>query len=361
LPPSNKHRSYLYFLIYNSDILCYSIAMIVSSRLTPKLFFRMYYYGIVNRPVFNSFAVGFPLLIIVLLHGILAGVLTVAALALLTALVYIATSLFLYLFYRDKSKRMPVSYKVDASAIKITYGDHTSPHNHTVILRKDHTRRAWVFGRSIYVRHKSRTYCLFLPDTKRTAFIKAMKLAGWFKIPKLSLLKRAGGMATQLAGILLVGAALFFAFPGAPQATPSVSGQTPAMSLEPNDVLGAINGRRAVENLVLLRQDDNLTSSANLSCEDMTKNKYFGDTNPKNGHSGYEYIQEYYADRWIVEVSLPIGDHYTADQVIQRWIDNSGANVALLDQNYTIAGIAKCAYTADKKFDSILVVHLASN
>lgn len=335
--------------------------MIVSSRLTPKLFFRMYYYGIVNRPVFNSIAVGIPLLIIVVLQGILAGVITLAGLALVLALTYAAVSLFLYLFYRDRSKTMPVSYKVDANALKITYGDRTSPHNHTVILRKDHTRRAWVFGRSIYIRHKSRTYCLFLPDTKRTAFIKAMKLAGWFAIPKPGFATRAAGAAVQFAGVAAVSVSLLLAFPPAPQGTPSVSGQTPAMSIEPNDVLGAVNNRRIDEDVAPLRQDDNLAVSAARSCADMSANKYYGDTNPETGHSGYEYIKEYYADRWVVEVTLPITENYTADQAIQRWVDNSGASVALLDENYSIAGVAKCAYTADKKFDDILVVHLASN
>jgi uncharacterized protein YkwD len=335
--------------------------MIVSSRLTPKLFFRMFYYGIVNRPIFNSFAVGFPLLIIVLLHGILAGLITIAGVALLTALVYAATSLFVYLFYRDKTKRMPVSYKVDSAAIRITYGDYTSPHNHTVILRKKRTSRAWVFGRSIYVRHKARTYCLYLPDTKRTAFIQAMKHSGWFKLPKKSFAHKFANVATQFAGVVLVGACIFFAFPGTPEATPTVSGQTPAMAFDTNDVLSAINNRRIDENIQPLRLDDNLVSSSKLSCDDMSHNKFYGDTNPKTGHSGYEYIKEYYADRWVVEVSLPITENYTAEQAIQRWVDNSGANVALLDENYTLAGVAKCAYTADKKFDNILVVHLASN
>jgi hypothetical protein len=92
----------------------------------------------------------------------------------------------------------------------------------------------------------------------------------------------------------------------------------------------------------------------------MAAYKFFGSKNPVTGHNGFEYINEYYADRWVIEVSLPITEDYSAEQVASRWIDNSGANVAVLDEKYKLGAVAKCGYTADKKFDSIVVLHLAS-
>lgn len=334
--------------------------MIASSCLTPKLFARTFVYGLVNRPVFNTFAVGLPLLIIVLLHGLKAGVITAAIIAAVASVFYGLISTILYLTYRNRERTMTVSYKVDENAIRISYGDRLSAHTHTRILRKENASRAWVFGRGIYVRHKALTYCLIVPDEKRTRFIQAMKKAGWFALAKPSFTERFMTITKQAGAVAAIGLFITFAFPGAPKATPAVSGQTPAMTIKNEDIFKVVNDRRIERQKAPLLYDGKLAASAARSCADMTKHKFFGSTNPLTGHKGYEYIREYYADSWVVEVALPITENFTVEQVVSRWVDNSGANIAVLDQNYRIGAVASCEYTAGNQFTKIIVLHLAS-
>lgn len=139
----------------------------------------------------------------------------------------------------------------------------------------------------------------------------------------------------------------------------SIPAELSVPELKTSDIFAELNKERGSQHKTPLKLDKNLVSTAEHSCADMERDKYYDFENPKTGHSGYEYMDEYYAGGTTMEVILAVSN-FKAEGVIGEWMKSADTRDSILSTNYVAAGIATCQYTIDNSFDTIIILHLAS-
>jgi hypothetical protein len=130
--------------------------------------------------------------------------------------------------------------------------------------------------------------------------------------------------------------------------------------LKTADIFNEVNKQRQSHQVATLKSESKLVESATRSCKDMEEQKYYDLENPKTGHSGYEYIDEYYiSDGQTMEIILAVSN-FKAEDVVKEWIKSPDTRDSILSGDYTVAGVATCQYSIDNQFDTIIVLHLSA-
>ena len=330
--------------------------MSVSVKLSFREFSSSAAATLLGRTLFNVTAAGIPLAIIGAAFGSLAaiGAIFVAAL-----IIYILLAV-LYIAYKDAHGKVSVTYKVGPGAFEATYGSRKSLASHSIIFDKSVVRRVWLTGNDIFIKDRALALCLSLPEKQRAELIEELDEKGWFDRQPGTLIQWLSGNKLRLAAMLCVSLAMFAAFLLKPDGTPAAANQPAVKVLRSKEIFAVMNEQRGYYKKSPLLADETLVFSADRSCEDMKDRMYFGAEYSESAQSKGEYTSQYYDGQWIVESGVAIVTGYNAGQVVDKVMANAEIRSILLDGNYVRGGVSICDYTADRQYDSIVVIHFAS-
>lgn len=330
--------------------------MIVTVRYTPRLFMRGLTASFKDKPVIHGMIFVMLALLLFVSTGMTTTLITLGVIAGLGALAVLLTGLYYAIAFRSKKKCVPLTYRLTDSAIKVTYGDRTSLKRYTRTIHKNEAEKVWFLYGALYVKHKLLIHHIVLPLEKRSEFLEAMRVRGWFERRKLQPSQHLISHSTTVALYILAGLFIFATVPRTPDQSIYLSNEVIVAPLQPINVLTAVNAQRSAFGLPPLQQDQALLAAAEKSCADMSAHKYFGDKDAPTTDDAY--TRGYFNNQWMTEVGAAVKSTVGSDAVASKWANNAVTSDAILSGDYTLAGTATCTYTVNNKLATIALIEL---
>lgn len=330
--------------------------MIVSVRYTPRLFYRGIIATFKDKPLVYGLSFAFLALLLFISTGFIASMVVIGIILAILLTAALIAGVYTAIAFRSKRGFVPLSYNLTESAIKITYGDKTSLRRYTRTIKHAEVERVWFRNGAIFIKHKLIIHHIMLPEERRSKFIEAMRVRGWFDRKHLQPSQQLISHSANVAMYVLIGLFVFAAIPRSSSHDIMLSNEVVIAPLQATNIFVAVNSQRSAYGLPPLQQDQSLIQAAEQSCLDMSGHKYFGDKN--NTSDNDVYSRGYYSGQWLTEVGAAVKSNVGSDAVASKWANNSATSDAIQSSDYTIAGAATCSYAVNNKFATIAVIEL---
>lgn len=121
-----------------------------------------------------------------------------------------------------------------------------------------------------------------------------------------------------------------------------ITPQVQNIPLDANKILELVNIERAKVNVAPLVMDTGLVATAQSRADDMVKRGYFSHRDPVTNENMVNILKQQkqcvYASENISKMENPIGDNN--QDTINGWMGSKPHHDAILDQKYTLTGVA---------------------